>query len=139
MAPNTTYEDGNESLTPIAICGVGIRLPGGIRNAEQFWESIVNEPRVDGNEEEERDPVDASFFSLTKTAADSCSPLQRNLLEVTRECLEDACEISYRGEDARVGCYAGSIGEADVSMVSSKHDLRGPRFVYYPNCYQFSP
>lgn len=142
MAPNTTYEDGNKSLIPIAICGVGIRLPGGIRNAEQLWESLVNDrvqPRVDGNEEEELDAVDASFFSLTEAELESCSPLQRKLLEVTRECFEDACEIDFRGEDARVGCYAGSIGEDDVSMVSLKHDLGGPRFVYYPDCCPPSP
>ena len=87
------------------------------------------------DEKEELDTVDASFFSAE---AENCSPLQRKLLEVTRECLEDACEINYRGEDARVGCYAGGIGEDDASVVSLKHGLRGPRFVYYPEYYSSS-
>lgn len=140
MAPNTTNGNGNDSLIPIAICGVGIRFPAGIRNAEQFWESIANDrgqSRVIGEEEEELNTVDASIFSLTEAEAESCSPLQRKLLEVTRECLEDACEVNYWGEDARVGCYAGGIGEDEASMVSLTHGLKGPRFVYYHSCYFF--
>lgn len=135
MASTTTYDNGDHSYTPIAICGVGIRLPGGIHNADQFWESIANgrdsqsPPRLDGEGQKDLDPVDASFFSMTNEEAESCSPQQQKLLEVTRECLEDACEVDYRGEDACVGCYIGLFDGDDASMVSSKNDLKGPRFV----------
>jgi acyl transferase domain-containing protein len=140
MASNITHNNGDQSHTPIAICGVSIRLPGGIRNADQFWESITNgrdslsPARLGGNEDNyspQKDPdsFDASFFAMANEEAESCSPQQRKLLEVTRECLEDACEVNYRGEDACVGCYVGVFGEDDASVVSSKNDLKGPRFV----------
>jgi acyl transferase domain-containing protein len=123
----------------IAICGISTRLPGGIRNADQFWESIVNggashDPvRLDaddyGNDMKEGLAVDASLFSMTDEEAKNSSPQQQRLLEVTRECFEDACEVNYRGEDAFVGCYVGTSNQDDASMLSSKNDLKGPRFV----------
>lgn len=76
-------------------------------------------------------------------------PQQRILLEVTRECLEDAGEVDYRGR--RVGCYVGTFGAPwsrlqrtdyqftinylttgqEDTMLSNRilyeYDLRGPR------------
>lgn len=142
MASTTTYEVGDQSHIPIAICGVGIRLPGGICSTDQFWELIANGRNsqskgvLAGSEDgyhTRQDPnsFDASFFYMTNEEAKSCSPQQRKLLEVTRECLDDACEVNYRGKDACVGCYVGIFGEVDASMVWSKNDLKGPRFVFH--------
>lgn len=135
MASKADYDNGEKSQTPIAICGVGIRLPGGIHSAGQLWESIADSRdsrsplRLGGVDQKEVDIVDASFFSMTDEEAKGCGPQQVKLLEVIRECLEDACEVNYRSEDACVGCYIGMSGEDDVSMVLSKNDMKGPRFV----------
>lgn len=140
MAPKTAYNNEDQPHTPIAICGISTRLPGGIRNADQLWGSIAKDcgsygpVRLDGNEDRHDlkkglRSFDASLFSMTDEEAKSYSPQQHKLLEVTRECFEDACEINYRGEDACVGCYIGTSNEDDASVVSSKNDLKGPRFV----------
>jgi acyl transferase domain-containing protein len=39
------------------------------------------------------------------------------LLEVTRECLEDAGEVNYRGQ--LIGCYVGTFGD-DWLLMSAK-------------------
>lgn len=140
MASITTYNNEDQPHTPIAICGISIRLPGGICNADQFWESVVNERgshgpvQLDGSEDghdlkKDLRPFDTSLFSMTAEEAKNCGPQQQKLLEVARECFEDACEVNYRGEDACVGCYVGASNEDDASIVSSKNDLKGPRFV----------
>lgn len=140
MALNITSDNGDQPDTLIAICGISTRLPGGIRNADQLWESIANNAgpsgpaRLDGNEDNRTlkkglQSFAASLFSMTNEEAKNCNPQQQKLLEVTRECFEDACEVNYRGEDACVGCYVATFNEDDVSVVSSKNDLKGPRFV----------
>lgn len=140
MASIATYNNEDQPHTPIAICGISIRLSGGICNAVQFWQSVVNEHgshgpvQLDGGEDGHDSknglrPFDASLFSMTNEEAKDCSPQQQKLLEVTRECLEDACEVNYRGEDACVGCYVGASKEDDASVVLFKNDLKGPRFV----------
>lgn len=141
MASNTTDNNEDQPHTPIAICGISTRLPGGIRNADQFWESIVGDlgshgpAQLDGNEhghelKEGMRSVDASLFSMADEEAKNCSPQQQQLLEVTRECFEDACEVNYRGEDACVGCYVGTSNEDDALAISTQNDLKGPRFVF---------
>ena len=73
------------------------------------------------------------------------------LLEVARECLEDAGEVDYRGRP--IGCYVGTFGHDWYEMatkdmnsmgnyslmgsndlvlanrISYEFDLRGPRYV----------
>lgn len=123
------------ALCPIAICGIGLRLPGDIRNTEDFWHLLVNgkdarrplgEDRynTDGFDDalgakvsikpkwgyflnEDLTKFDPSFFSMTQKEADRCDPQQRLLLEITRECLEDAGEVDYRGQS--IGCYVGTF------------------------------
>ena len=167
------------SLDPIAICGLGIRLPGGIRNAEDFWDLLINGKDAQGPIRSDRYKLDsfshalgkkgaiktekgyfldddlmsldASFFSMSKDELEKSDPQQRQLLEVTRECLESAGEIGYRGK--LVGCYVGTFSEDWLQMsaretqhsgsyivtghsdlmisnrVSYEYDLRGPRCV----------
>ncbi|KAH0523778.1 hypothetical protein TsFJ059_008738 [Trichoderma semiorbis] len=135
MASKADYDNGEKSQTPIAICGVGVRLPGGVHNAGHLWGSIANSRdsqsplRLGGIDQKEVDIDDASFFSMTDEEAKDCGPQQVKLLGVIRDCLEDACEVNYQSEDACVGCYIGVSGEDDVSMVLSKNDMKGPRTV----------
>ena len=167
------------SLDPIAICGLGIRLPGGVRNSEDFWDLLVNGKDAQGPIRSDRYSLnsfnnslgkkgainiekgyflddnlmslDTSFFGMSKEELERTDPQQRRLLEVTRECLESAGEIDYRGK--LVGCYVGTFGEDWLQMnaketqhhggyilaghndlilsnrVSYEYDFRGPRYV----------
>ncbi|KAK5988958.1 Nonribosomal peptide synthetase lcsA [Cladobotryum mycophilum] len=132
-----------EVPVPIAICGLGIRLPGGIRDAVRFWDLIINgrdvqcpipSDRLDVDGalngtvasetkgyflDEDLTGFDAAFFSMEKNQEDQCSPYERKLLEVTRECLDDACEVDYRGQEACVGCYVSMPG--DDGMYDSRN------------------
>jgi hypothetical protein len=178
---------------PIAICGLALRLPGGIRSAEGFWDVLKNGKdtrgpippdryNVDGFSNamgkkgtiqteygyflnEDLSCLDTSFFSMGKSELEKMDPQQRQILEVARECLESAGEVSYRGK--QIGCYVGTFGEdwlqsqsrenqytggynvsGDLMIanrVSYEYDLRGPRYVdcnlfrgYFPLAYATS-
>jgi acyl transferase domain-containing protein len=124
-------------MNSIAICGIGLRLPGGICTTEDLWDLLLHgrdvrddtdsqrrfnpngfDDSLDGKPsirnqngyflEQDLGSYDPSFFSMSRKEAERCDPQQRLLLEVTRECLEDASEIDYRGK--RIGCYIGSFG-----------------------------
>ena len=126
------------SLPAIAITGMAMRLPGGANSAATFWDLIVNKAsgrcRVPGdryNIDAFYDPkarpgtvkteyghfinnydlnhFDSSFFSMSKTEVERADPQQRMLLEVVRECLENAGKTAWRGDN--VGCFVGSFGE----------------------------
>ncbi|VUC20324.1 unnamed protein product [Clonostachys rosea] len=65
---------------------------------------------------------DAGLFSMTRAELGMVDPQQRLLLEITRECLESAGEMHWRGKD--IGVYVGSLGEDwnDVQY-HDRHDL----------------
>jgi acyl transferase domain-containing protein len=129
---------------PIAICGMGLRLPGGIQNGEDFWQLLINgrDARaeiptsrfaIDGFDaslsgqaaihtrhgyflEDDLSRLDTSFFSMSKAEIERCDPQQRLLLEVVRECFEDAGEVNYRGQP--IGCYVGTFGQDWFEMAT---------------------
>ncbi|KAF3491768.1 uncharacterized protein GIQ15_01285 [Arthroderma uncinatum] len=168
---------------PIAIVGVAMRLPGGVRSTDAFWDFLVQ--RRDGNCEVpdtryniegfyhpsqphyvktkhgyflEEDPAmfDAEFFGIAGSDAERLDPQQRLLLEVVWECLENAGESKWRGEN--IGCYVGVfggdwleirsmdkddhnrydiIGTGDFSLsnhISYRFDLRGPSMTIETGC-----
>ncbi|XDG06082.1 hypothetical protein ABKA04_005697 [Annulohypoxylon sp. FPYF3050] len=138
---SSSFEEIKDTTTPgsvpIAICGLGIRLSGGIRSADDFWDLLVNgrdargpvpssRYNVDGFDgslsgkerietkfgyylEDDLSRFDPSLFSMTQKELERCDPQQRILLEVARECLEDAGETNYRGKP--IGCYVGTFGD----------------------------
>lgn len=140
---NNNAAPRNLKDSPVAICGLGMRLPGGIRNAEDFWDLLIDGRDARGpippsrfNADGFADSLggkgavqsefgyfldhdisrfDTSFFSMSKAEVERCDPQQRLLLEVTRECLEDAGEVDYRGKS--IGCYVGTFGEDWLHMV----------------------
>ncbi|KAE8422418.1 putative polyketide synthase [Aspergillus pseudocaelatus] len=145
MQPKNLHHDGLAALIPdgrpaafppIAIVGMAMRLPGGIRTTEDFWQFLIN--KRDGHCEVPKtryginafynaqsgrythtrygyflpeDPAcfDAPFFSVTEQEASAMDPQQRLLLEVVWECLENAGETNWQGKD--IGCYVGVFGE----------------------------
>ncbi|KAI1759369.1 hypothetical protein GGR53DRAFT_513765 [Hypoxylon sp. FL1150] len=122
----------------VAICGMDVRLPGGITTGDQFWRMLVNKQdagqqvpkdryNIDGFYSEDAisggintnrgyflDSLDLahfdpSYFSMARTEVEKLDPQQRLLLELTRECLENAGEIGWQGKN--IGCYIGVFGE----------------------------
>nr|ALQ32886.1 putative polyketide synthase [Fusarium miscanthi] len=149
--------DGMENSVPdapeaprIAICGIALRLPGGISNCEDYWHLLYHgldarrpipssrfningfTDSLGGKDsiktrhgyfiQDDLSRLDTSFFSLTKNELERVDPQQRLLLEITHECLEDAGEINYRGK--QVGCYVGTFGD-DWLIMNTKEPLQG--------------
>ena len=138
-------------LRQVAICGMAMRLPGGIRSDQSFWDMLVNGKdtrgpipadryNIDGFTdrlgpkgaiktqfgyflEDDLTSMDTSFFTLTKTELERTDPQQRQLLEVTREALENAGEVRYRGE--LIGCYVGTFGEDWLQMSAKENQHAG--------------
>src|SRR5579875_2098517 len=103
---------------PIAIIGMGCRLPGGLHHPASYWDFLcegkdavgeIPPSRWDSGAFYDPDPAvpgkmttrygaflddveqfDAAFFGISPREAISMDPQQRHLLEVTWEALEDA-------------------------------------------------
>ena len=165
--------------TPIAICGMAVRLPAGLGTPQQLWDFLltggdarkrVPESRYNVSAfhdltgktgttvsehgyflDEDIGMLDPSFFSMPKTEIERADPQQRLMLEVARECFEDAGETDWKGRP--IGCFMGNFGEdwcemsardtqnwgryrqtgfGDFMMsnrISYEMDLQGPRSV----------
>jgi acyl transferase domain-containing protein len=175
---NPTY---HRQACPIAIVGMAMRLPGNVNTANAFWDTLVQKKstqclvppsryslpgfyasqRRTGTVNMEKgyflagtnlQHLDTSFFSMTRAEVELLDPQQKQLLEVTRECFENAGETGWRGKD--IGCFIGVFGEdwqdlhsKDVqeggmyriaglgdfvlgNRVSYEYNLKGPRYVY---------
>lgn len=140
------------SQPPIAICGMALRLPAGVKTPQQLWEFLLAGGDARGRVPSSRynvaafhDPtgkpgtviteygyfldedigaLDTSFFSMPRMEAEQTDPQQRLMLEATRDCLEDAGETAWRGK--RIGCYMGSLGEDWCEMFAREPQNWGP-------------
>jgi acyl transferase domain-containing protein len=121
---------------PIAIVGMGCRLPGDVKGAEEFWEflararsgwspipesrfkhSAFHHPNPDKEGcynpggghfvDEDVGLFDAPFFNITEKEAISMDPQQRLLLECTYEALENAGIPKEKLVKESVGVYVG--------------------------------
>ncbi|KAK8017706.1 hypothetical protein PG993_014032 [Apiospora rasikravindrae] len=129
--------DGSPEV-PIAICGMGLRLPGGIRNDTDLYSFLVNKQDARGPTPKHRFNIDSyynahnkpgtvitkhgyylddvdfanfdvSMFNMTQAEVTRLDPNQRLLLEVTREAFESAGEGDFRGKD--IGTFVGVFTE----------------------------
>jgi acyl transferase domain-containing protein len=123
---------------PIAICGMGMRLPGGIRDPESLYQFLLHKrdarsppspkrfnldgwhdahgrpgtlPMLEGYwlDDEDLFRFDAPMFSMNAAEVEKLDPQQRILLEIVREAFESAGESAWRGKS--IGCFVGSFGE----------------------------
>ncbi|KAI1734172.1 acyl transferase domain-containing protein [Xylaria scruposa] len=129
-------------IEPIAICGMAMRLPGGIKTAEAYWDLLLNGRDMrapipisrynikgfDGSLgktntiqqdhayflEDDLAAFDASLFTMTKNELEKADPQQRLLLLVVRECLESAGVTDYRG--SLTGFFVGTFSEDWLQM-----------------------
>ncbi|KNG90606.1 putative polyketide synthase [Aspergillus nomiae NRRL 13137] len=135
---------------PIAIVGMGMRLPGGVSSGTEFWNFLVNKRdglcrvpetryNVDAFYDEAREgavwtkhgyfleqdiaQLDIGFFGISKPEAEKLDPQQRLLLEVVWECMENAGQTNWQGTN--IGCFVGVFGEDWLDLLSKdtqQHD-----------------
>jgi acyl transferase domain-containing protein len=124
---------------PIAICGMALRLPGGLETPQQLWDFLLAKGDARGRVPESRynisayhstsgrldtisteygyflddsvslGALDASRFTLSRAELECADPQLRRMLEVARECFDDAGEFGFRGRS--IGCYIGFYGK----------------------------
>lgn len=123
---------------PVAICGMGMRLPGGIHNDNDLYEFLINKGDARSVIGQDRYNVDAyysphgkhgtistkhgyfmndvdfskfdlSMFTLTAAEAEQVDPNHRLVLEVVREAFESSGETDWRGKN--IGTYVGMFSE----------------------------
>ncbi|KAK7703237.1 Mycolipanoate synthase [Diaporthe eres] len=137
--PSTEDSASSKSnQVPVAICGMGMRLPGGIHNATDLYDFLTNKGDARSVIGEDRYNVDAyydphgkhgtintkhgyflsdvdfsmfdlSMFTLTAAEAEQVDPNHRLVLEVVREAFESAGETEWRGKN--IGTYVGMFSE----------------------------
>lgn len=139
---------------PVAVIGLGCRLPGGISSPGELWRALLAGADVVGAVPADRRPwaegprhgafltdvagFDAAFFGIGAAEAAAMDPRQRIVLETTWAALEHAGIVPGTLRGTRTGVFAGvsaveyaSSGSASMiaNRVSDRFDLRGPSLV----------
>ncbi|KAM7213624.1 hypothetical protein V8F06_011010 [Rhypophila decipiens] len=163
--PSTEYTNGHVHhdekkplVEPIAVCGMGLRLPGGINDAPAFWDLLQNKrngrckvPKTRFDVDNWYGPgkpghvaskfgyfldhvdlanMDTSFWSATKDECASMDPQQRLLLEVVYEALQTAGQKSLDLRGDKVGVFVGSFA-GDWSDMDQRDVLSSNRHRQY--------
>ncbi|KAI0469623.1 hypothetical protein F4859DRAFT_523012 [Xylaria cf. heliscus] len=141
-------------IEPVAICGMAMRLPGGIKTTEAYWDLLYNGKdmrspvpisryNIKGFDssmgktntiqqdhayflEDDLATFDAGLFTMTKNELEKADPQQRLLLMVVRECLENAGVTDYRG--SLTGFFVGTFSE-DWLQIQSKEEQHPTGYV----------
>ena len=135
--PTRGSEKREHIQDPVAVVGMGCRLPGNSNSPHALWKFLSEggiahneapESRfsLDGHHDgskkpktmrspggmylEEIDPqkFDAQFFEIPRTEAIAMDPQQRQLLEVVYESLENAGITMETISGSSMGCFVGS-------------------------------
>lgn len=132
-------EETSNNTEPIAVVGIGCRYPGGVKDADSFWDLLENGRDAVGevpasrwnieewfHEDEEAigkmysrwggflsDDItsfDPEFFGISPREAPSIDPQQRLLLEVAWEAFEHAGLTQSALRNSDTGVYVGICG-----------------------------
>ncbi|MBX3010154.1 MAG: type I polyketide synthase, partial [Caldilineaceae bacterium] len=130
-----TLNGTSPQAEPIALIGIGCRLPGGVHGPDSFWQllqhgvdAITEIPTDRWNIQKFFDPdqtkpgrtyakwggfidkidqFDAQFFGISPREAAVMDPQQRLLLEMTWEALEDGGQAPEKLAGASIGVFVG--------------------------------
>ena len=143
-------------LPDVAIVGIGFRFPGGATGSESLWDLLIRGktcwskvPSSRFNDAAfrkpergqpgsythtggyflEQDPLafDSGFFGMSEQEATSMDPQQRQLLETTFECLENAGIPASKISGSRTGVYIASFMH-DFENQIHKDPLEVPKY-----------
>ncbi|MHB9858119.1 type I polyketide synthase [Streptomyces sp. YIM S03343] len=135
VAPLPTPAAGGDGTEPVAVIGIGCRLPGGADGPDGFWQLLgegrdaVTEVPADrwkaddffdedptapgrtttrwGGFLQDIDRFDPAFFGISPREAARMDPQQRLLAEVAWEALEDAGIVPERLAGSATGVFVG--------------------------------
>jgi acyl transferase domain-containing protein/NADPH:quinone reductase-like Zn-dependent oxidoreductase/short-subunit dehydrogenase/acyl carrier protein len=127
-----------KAVEPVAIIGIGCRMPGGVRNPDDLWELLTGGVDAITEVPKERwhlpavyhpdpsrpgrtnsrwggfldhiDRFDAQFFGISPREAGAADPQQRLLLEVAYEAVEDAGLTLSSLDGKRAAVHVGISG-----------------------------
>ena len=135
---------------PIAVVGIGCRIPGGANSPEEFWQLLREgrsgvreipgdrwdvESYYDPNPEaigkigtrfggflDRVDQFEPQFFGISPREALTMDPQQRLLMEVSWEALEHAGQSPAKLGKTRTGVYIGICGNDYAQRLAETHD-----------------
>jgi len=142
-----------QSVEPIAIIGMGCRLPGGINNTDAYWELLQNgrnaiqevppdrwdiEKYYDADDDELPgkirsrfggfvdcvDKFDAAFFGINQREAIAMDPQQRFMLEVAWEAIENAGMNPRKLFGSKTGVFVGAMNGNDYAELKHPQERR---------------
>ncbi|OBH78921.1 polyketide synthase, partial [Mycobacterium scrofulaceum] len=150
-------------VTPIAVIGMGCRLPGGIDSPEAFWQALLRGddlvteiPPDRWDVEDHYDPergvhgrsvsrwggfiddaggFDASFFGFGEREATAIDPQHRVLLETSWEAIEHAGIAPPSLSGSRTGVFVGMC-QQDYTLMSGDAGVMEDAYGY--TCTPFS-
>ncbi|MGX1881808.1 beta-ketoacyl synthase N-terminal-like domain-containing protein [Streptomyces sp. NPDC055287] len=139
-----------ERHAPIAVVGMGLRLPGGLTSPDEYWDFLRGGTTALAGIPEDRpglravyDPVpgkpgrsyvgtagfladiahfDADFFGISQREAKLLDPQQRLLLETSWEAMERAGIAVRRSDRLPVGVYLGIMASEYTERLEDRTD-----------------
>ncbi|MEU8872216.1 beta-ketoacyl synthase N-terminal-like domain-containing protein [Streptomyces javensis] len=139
-----------EKHAPLAVVGMGLRLPSDLSSPEEYWHFLRGDGEALSGLPEDRpglravyDPTpgkpgrsyvdragflsdiahfDAEFFGISRREARLLDPQQRMLLEVSWEALERAGVAVYRSDRLDVGVYLGIMASEYAERLQDRGD-----------------
>ncbi|MET9356763.1 beta-ketoacyl synthase N-terminal-like domain-containing protein [Streptomyces sp. NPDC006617] len=141
----------DERRAPVAVVGMGLRLPGGLTSPEAYWDFLRGDSTAHSGIPEDRpglraaydpDPAtpgrsyvdtagflagighfDAEFFGISRREAKLLDPQQRLLLETAWEALERAGIAVRRADRLPVGVYLGMMASEYGERLEDRTDM----------------
>jgi myxalamid-type polyketide synthase MxaE and MxaD len=134
---DTQIEQAREA---IAIVGIGCRLPGGVRSADDFWQLLIDgldgvsvmpgqrwgdpagragQAPLTGGFLDDVESFDARFFGVAPREARQLDPQQRLFLEVGWDALEDAGCTRQELRASSTGVFVGANSTDHLQLTLS--------------------